>query len=1103
MSQADQATARPARPADGGAAAVALARRWADEAARIPPDRSAARLAALLADPSGLRFAVRFIDGVIRPEDDATAARAFAALAREAPAFLPVPLRAAARAGAIAAPHAPRLAVPVIRRVLRGMVGHLVVDASDHRLGAALARLRGRGYELNLNLLGEAVLGAREADRRLAGIARLVARPDVDHVSVKVSAAVAPQSPWAFDEEVAHVTRRLLPLYLQAAATRPAPTFLTLDMEEYRDLDLTVAVFTRLLDDPRLRSLSAGLALQAYLPDSLGALERIEAWAAERRLSGGAPVKVRLVKGANLPMERVEAQLRGWPQATWPTKTQTDTHYLRLLDAALRPERVDAVRVGVAGHNLFDVAHAWLLAGERGVRGGVDIEMLLGMAAGQAEAVRRDVGRLLLYTPVVHPGEFDVAIAYLVRRLDEGAAPQNFLPASGRLTDPAVFARERDRYLASLAGLDAAPGTVPATFRTQDRRVSTGPAIAVRAFANAPDTDPATAAGRGWARTILARAASSTLGADAVARHTVDDEAALRALLAGAAQAGAEWGARPAAERAGVLRAAADALERRRGELIEVMAAEAGKTFAEADPEVSEAVDFARHYADCAERLERYPGARFVPVPLAVVAPPWNFPVAIPAGGTLAALAAGSAVVLTPAPQTPRCGEVLAAALWEAGVPPDVLRVAHIDEATLGPVLVTDPHVRRFILTGAYDTAVLLRSQRPGLPLLAETSGKNAIVVTASADMDLAVRDVVHSAFSHAGQKCSAASLVILVGAAARSRRFRSQLVDAVTSLQAGWPWDPATRMGPLIEPAGGKLLRALTVLDPGERWLVRPRRLDDAGRLWTPGVKEGVRAGSTAHRVEFFGPVLSVMHAGTLDEAIALQNAIDYGLTAGLHTLDAGEAARWLDAVEAGNLYVNRGITGAIVRRQPFGGWKRSSVGPGCKAGGPDYLTALGDWLPEPASRPTAPGGHPDLTGFPAAQDAAGLEAERNLLRYRPVPVHVRLAEGEPQADLRRVLDVARRAGAPVTVSTAAVESDAAWRAWAARHRPPRIRLLGGDPAALARALGGDPSVAVYAQPVTGSDRLEALPFLREQAVSVTAHRFGTPDALADVLRG
>ncbi|RIQ21509.1 proline dehydrogenase family protein, partial [Jiangella rhizosphaerae] len=1058
--------------------------------------------------------------------------------AADVPAFLPAHLRLAVRAGGLAGRVAPGLVVPVARRALREMVGHLVVDARPAQLGRAIARIRRGGARLNVNLLGEAVLGEREARRRLDGTLKLLDRSDVDYVSVKVSSTVAPHSAWAFDDTVAHVVETLIPLYRRAAA---ASTFVNLDMEEYRDLELTTAVFTTLLDRPEFLGLEAGIVLQAYLPDTLGTMIRLQEWAAARRARGGAPIKVRVVKGANLPMERVEASLRGWPLATWHSKQETDTNYKRLLDYALRPEHIGNVHIGIAGHNLFDLAFAWLLAGRRGVRDGVEVEMLLGMAQGQAEVVRREVGKVRLYTPVVHPREFDVAIAYLVRRLEEGASEENFLSALAGLHDhEELFVRERDRFLASLAALDR---TVPRPHRVQDRREPVSGTVQTE-FANVPDTDPALPGNVAWSRDILARVPASRAGVATADAALVTSEQVLDDLLGAAAEAGRGWGALPGKERAAVLRRAAVELERRRAELLEVMAAEAGKTLDQGDPEVSEAIDFANYYAGLAEELDDVDGAVRRPVPLTVVTPPWNFPLAIPAGSTLAGLAAGSAVVLKPASQAVRTGAVLADALWAAGVPRDVLRLVRVGESELGRRLVSDPRVGRVILTGAYETAELFRSFRTDLPLLAETSGKNAIVVTPSADIDLAVRDVVYSAFGHAGQKCSAASLVILVGSVARSRRFRDQLVDAVASLKVGPPADPTSQVGPLIGPAEGKLLRALTTLGPGESWVVRPRQLDDEGRLWSPGVKVGVADGSEYHLTEYFGPVLGIMTAATLDEAITLQNRVAYGLTAGLHTRDADDLATWLDRVEAGNLYVNRGTTGAIVRRQPFGGWKRSAVGAGTKAGGPNYLVGLTDWAPAVSSAPEvalaagpaallAAAHAAGLAGtdalerslrsdamawrdeFGVARDVSGLIAERNVLRYLPHAVTVRHESGAPVADLLRVVAAGVLAGAPLTVSAAgelpavvttavtalgvpvAVEGEADWHRRAARLTG-RVRLVGGDPAALYEATGGRPDLAVYAQPVTEAGRVELLPFLHEQAVSITAHRFGTPDPLA-----
>jgi RHH-type proline utilization regulon transcriptional repressor/proline dehydrogenase/delta 1-pyrroline-5-carboxylate dehydrogenase len=1122
---------------------------WLTVAAEIPTDPSAARLADVLKDPAGLPFTVGFVDGVIRPEDPRVAARNFGLLARSVPRFLPWYLRLLVRLGAFGAGLLPRAVIPIVRRVLRHMVGHLVVDASDRQLGRAIASLRTDGVRLNLNLLGEAVLGAREASRRLKGTRAVLARPDVDYVSIKVSATVPPHSHWAFDEAVTHIVESLLPLFVQAASYSP-PKFVNLDMEEYRDLDLTMAVFMRLLDRPELLELEAGIVLQAYLPDALGAMITLQSWAADRRARGGAGIKVRLVKGANLPMERVEAELHGWPLATWGSKQDSDTNYKRVLRYALTPSRVQNIRLGVAGHNLFDVAYAWLLAGSRGVRDGVEFEMLLGMATGQASAVRETVGSLLLYTPVVHPREFDVAIAYLIRRLEEGASQDNFMSAVFDLaSSPELFAREEARFRASLA---AVTDDVPSPHRLPGRpgplsATDMGHTSRAVEFANTPDTDPAVAANRQWGYEILRRVPTSTLGSDLVEATTITSAEGLEDVLAGAFSASPGW------DRPSVLRAAAVELENRRGELIEVMASECGKTIDQGDVEVSEAIDFANYYALLTEKLDQVDGATHVPVPLTLVVPPWNFPVAIPAGSTLAGLAAGSSVVIKPAPQARRCGAVMVRALWEAGVPKDVLRLVQTDEGDLGRALVSDPRVGRLILTGAYDTAALFRSFRPDLPLFAETSGKNAIIVTPSADPDLAVKDLVASAFGHAGQKCSAASLAILVGSVATSRRFRDQLVDAVTSLRVGYPEDPESQVGPVIEPVSGKLERTLTTLGPGESWLVEPRPLDDAGRLWSPGVKTGVRRGSEYHLTEYFGPVLGLIAARDLDEAIEIQNEVEYGLTGGLHSLDPAELETWLDRVQVGNAYVNRGITGAIVRRQPFGGWKKSAVGPGAKAGGPNYLIALSDWAPRSrvsqSENPTpeftlgdAPAALVQVARaiglgtdglerafasdaaawageFGVAKDVSGLTVERNVFRYRPVPVEIRLAKASLLESLLRVAGAAVLAGGPVTVSTVAAlpepvatalrgfgftlveEDQRGWLARLASEPPGRYRLIGVTAAEASIAAGGRPDLAFYDHPVTEAGRIELLPFLHEQAVSITAHRFGTPNHLSDGL--
>ena len=1079
-----------------GDAAIATARRWAEACRTHPEPRAARLLAAALRHPEGLRFTLDFVDQVVRPEDPTVAAAALRELAGRDVGFLPAPLRLGLRTAVAAAPGA---LLPLVRKVFEALVGDLVVDVGSS-LTPALRRLRRGGASLNVNLLGEAVLGDTHARARIEATTALVSRADVDYVSVKVSSVLGPHAPWGQSAVADLAVDRLRPLFLRAARE---DTFVNVDMEEYRDLHLTLEVFERLLREPELPRLRAGMAVQCYLTESPLVLRELDRIAAARIAAGGVPVKARLVKGANLAMERVQAELRGWRTPVYATKEETDASYLRALDECLTPERAARVRIGVASHNVYTLAAAWELAKARGVTDAVDIEMLSGMGVPLQRVVQGEVGRLRLYVPVVPRAEYDAAISYLVRRLEENAAPENFMSGAASLgSDAAFLDREEARFRAALGHLD---DPTPTTWATQTRAARAG-------FANAADTDPALPANQAWAASIRDGLPAPDLGLATLAAARLDDAAAVDGVLARGFEAGARWGEVAPAERARLLRRLGDELESARADLIRVSADEVGKLIDQADVEVSEACDFARYYAALAE--EEIDGARRVPPRLVLVASPWNFPIAIPLGGVAAALAAGSAVVLKPAPPARRVAALLVEACQRAGFPDDAVQLANVDDGPLGRRLVEDPRVGLVVLTGAAETAELFRSWRPGLPLLAETSGKNALVVTPSADLDLAAADLVASAFGHAGQKCSAASLGILVGSAARSRRFREQLCDAARSLVVAWPADPLAEMGPLTEAPGEKLLRGLTTLEPGQRWLLEPERIDE--RLWRPGIRDGVRPGSAFHQVEYFGPVLGLMSAATLAEAIAWQNGTAFGLTAGLHSLDPVEIQAWLDRVEAGNVYVNRSITGAIVRRQPFGGWKRSAVGPGAKAGGPNYLMGFGRW--EPGVDESALSDEAWLALARASDEAAmrdrfrpddptGLAAEINVLRYRPVAVTVRV-EDAPVRDVLREAAAASAAGAPVVFSFRERPSPdvrialAGSRVVVAPDREfdetaaGRVRHLGTRD--LLADAGGSIDLTVYAGPSVPVGRIALLAYLREQSVSITNHRFGHPTGLA-----
>ncbi len=940
-------------------------------------------------------------------------------------------------------------------------------------------------------MLGEAVLGDAEASRRHREVLDTLTLPDVDYVSVKVSSVVSQLNPWDFDGSLSRVSDALRPLVRAARMTRPA-TFVNFDMEEYRDLELTTNAFTTLLDEPEFADIDAGVALQAYLPDSFDTLRYLVDWHNRKVALGDrhGTIKIRLVKGANLAMERVEAAIHGWVQAPYATKAETDANYKRCLDWALTEDRTASVRFGLASHNLFDMAWTDLLAGQRGVRHRVEFEMLEGMAPTQAGLLRREGRGVLLYTPAVAENDIDVAISYLFRRLEENSSDENFIHhLFGLQPRTAAFDSEERKFRTAVAerwAVDRVPR------RQQNRRHRVAFVDPRRGFFNEPDTDPALPANRAWANELLSLDWNGPTAT--VTRETAIVDRAVNA----AAAAQPAWIGRPARERRDLLWRVADELNRKRGELVAAMIREGHKTIAEADPEVSEAIDFARWYGERACELDGCEQSRFQPFGTILVVPPWNFPVAIPSGGVFAALAAGNAAILKPAPETPRCAEIVVQCCRAADLPEGLVGFIRTLDDKVGRHLVSHPLIDAVILTGAYDTARMFRSWKPDLRLFAETSGKNAMVITPNADVDLAVRDLVSSAFGHSGQKCSAASLAICVGDAYTSPRLRRQLVDAVTSLAVGPSTHVATTLGPIVCHPDPKLLRGLTQLDDGEEWLVEPRQIGD--QLWSPGVRIGVQPDSWFARTECFGPVLGLMQAESLDHAIRIQNSSAYGLTGGIHTLDPGEIRGWTDTVEVGNAYVNRAITGAIVCRQPFGGWKQSSVGPGAKAGGPNYVSRLGTWHPvetglsdsawlEAARASDEVEWHAE---FGVEHDPSGLFCETNVFRYRALPsMALRVEVDAAPRDIERVRAAAGRCGVHVLESHAVEESGEELAARLRSLGVQRMRLLGTCGVEL-REAATNAGVHICDDPVIADGRIELLHYLREQVVSQTAHRYG-----------
>ena len=1042
------------------------------------------RIATVVKDGATAEMTMALTDEVLRVNDTKAAAALFRDVVRSIETTLPIVDRTLLKAGAILAPRLHRLVMPMVIARLRRETSGTIISADPRSLNHHQLRRRSLGFSLNVNRLGEAILGHEEARTRRTGVIEMIGRESTTHVSIKLSAIAANISALDYEATVVRLATELRPIYRAAVEHR---VFVNLDMEEYRDLAITVDVFQRVLDEPEFQTLTAGIVLQAYLPDSHQAAQSLGDWAIKRVANGGAPVRIRLVKGANLAMEAVDAELHGWALATYRSKVDVDASWKRLLDTLLDSRLDTAVIVGAASHNLFDVAWALLkrdVLKQRGYADRLRFEMLEGMAESQARAVQASTGDVLMYTPVVDRVDFVPAIGYLTRRLDENTGPENFLRALVDLKVGSVsFVDQVDRFTSAVLrrhSIDTNP------FRGLTTREIARHDNSSVGSVNTPDSDVTQVAHR-----QALRSAVDTYS-PAKPHPTVTTIEEVDAVME-AAEAGADrWGRVAHSERARILRSVAVHVGGQRSAIVALLAHEANKVMLEGDSEVSEAIDFANYYATLTDGLAEHDQS--APLGVVVVTPPWNFPYAITMGGVLAALGAGNAVVLKPTPQCPLVAQKVAEDCWDAGIPRHALHLLPVPDDHVGRHLVTHDGVSAVILTGSIQTAQMFLAWKPTMRLLAETSGKNSLLIMASADLDLAIKDLVKSAFGHAGQKCSAASLAIVEASVYDNPDFRRRLADAVKSLTCGLATNPGTDIAPLVESPSSALLRALTTVDPGEAWLVEPRQYDMSdSRCWTPGVRIGVQPGSWFHVTECFGPVLGILRADDLDHAIEIQNATPFGLTAGLHTLDRHEATRWAARVEAGNAYVNRTITGAIVQRQPFGGWKSSSVGPTAKAGGPSYVNILRRW---PAGK--SPERLASLSTLGASEaDPSGLRCETNTLRYRPLPNGIVIWSDRDTDPLQ--LQLARNASAATGTEaffvnpTSPAPADAI--VFLTARKPDRVRLLAPSPSlrAAAHALG----IRVDDDPMSDEPAVEVVRWMREQSISITQHRHGRPHTM------
>jgi len=865
-----------------------------------------------------------------------------------------------------------------VKKKTESMARRFITGSNIKEASAEIERLRRQNMAFTMDILGEVTLSEAEGEiyqkqylELIEGMTEQAKQwkdvPLLDtaagrpipkvNLSIKLSALYSQFEPADPEGTAAAVKERLRPVLLLA---KEKGAFVCIDMEHYAIKDATLKIFREIMMEPELRDWQdCGIVIQSYLKDSeKDTLELIQ-WAKER----GTPIQVRLVKGAYWDYETVIARQRRWPIPVYTEKHETDANFERL--ACLLLDNYPNIELAIASHNIRSIAYVMAQAEARNLpQGAMEYQMLYGMGDPLKQAVIEQNQRLRIYAPF---GDLIPGMAYLVRRLLENTANESFLRQS--------FAEGASADELLRSPVEIGKTAKPVHTFEQDKL----------AFPNAPERNFSLVENQEKMKASLAKVRSE-LGnyypliidgkeiktekeiksvnparpSEIVGRTASASQKEAQMAIDAAKKAFPAWRDTPPEKRAEYFLKAADLLEQERDEHAALQVYEVGKNWREADADVCETIDYLRYYAQemirlgKPKRLGPVAGETndyfYQPKGIAVIIPPWNFPMAICAGMTTAALVAGNAAIVKPASQSPIIAYKFVDLLRRVGIPNGVVNFLPGPGSEIGDFIVTSPDVHMIAFTGSREIGCriyrLAAEVQPGQnhlkKVIAEMGGKNAIIVDSDADLDEAVLGTIQSAFGYQGQKCSACSRVIVMESCYDT--FLSRLTEAARSLRIGMPEDPGNFMGPVIDANAKKTILGYIETGKKEARLVLERDVSHLGDGYFigPTIFAEVPPAATIAQEEIFGPVLAVMKAKNLDEALEIALGTSYALTGGIFSRSPANIARVREEFRIGNLYINRKITGAVVARQPFGGFKMSGIG--SKAGGPDYLLQFMD---------------------------------------------------------------------------------------------------------------------------------------------------------------
>jgi RHH-type proline utilization regulon transcriptional repressor/proline dehydrogenase/delta 1-pyrroline-5-carboxylate dehydrogenase len=880
----------------------------------------------------------------------------------------------------------PWLTAYILRRNVSGMARQFIAGRDGADVMKTLRKKRRQKIGFTVDLLGEAVVSEKEADEYAARAMELLETLGretrgwtdplgrgaelfpVVNLSLKISAFYSQMDPAAPEEAVAHLAPKLRPILRRAKETG---AFVNFDMEAYAQKNSTLELFKQLFTEPEFVDWPhVGIVIQAYLRDSERDLRDLIEWGRKR----GTRFAVRLVKGAYWDYEKIISQQNGWNCPVFLQKPESDASFESCTRILLDHESI--VTSAFGSHNVRSIAHAMSYAEEKGIdKSRFEFQLLYGMAGPIKRALVEMGYRVREYSPV---GELLPGMSYLVRRLLENTSNEGFLrakfaenlSAAQLLRDPNELITSSARMLPPVepeashyhssngADRETPPGDsyenaplVNFVHRQTQEQMRTALRAARQGFGRKYPlviNGEKVTTGK-WMRSLNPSAPNEIVGEVAEAGIPEAERA-----VKGACAAFEGWSRAPVEERAQLLERVAAIMERRRFELSAVEVYEVGKAWEEADGDIREAMDFCLFYAQQMRILGRPKLTQHVlgeesyqhywPRGVALVIAPWNFPIAILTGMTAAAIVTGNTVIMKPAEPSSITGALLMEMFEEAGVPRGVLNYLPGHGSVVGQYLVDHPQVVMIAFTGSREVGLRIWESagqtRPGQPelkrVVCEMGGKNAIIVDSDADLDETIADSIYSAFGYQGQKCSALSRLIVLEE--NYDRVMERLLAAAASMRVGNPEEPGITVGPVIDERSYR--RILEMIEVGKKEATlayQAKEVPEEGYFIPPTIFTDVKPDARIAREEIFGPVLSVIKVRDLDQALEVANGVDYALTAGFFSRSPANIERVKAEMVAGNIYINRSCTGAVVGRHPFGGFKMS--GGGTKAGGSDYL--------------------------------------------------------------------------------------------------------------------------------------------------------------------